>query len=71
MTAHAVPPERVHGPWTPALVPVALVCLAAPVLFVAQIVWLGWIVLAVAVASAVLVDRRAGTPIVPDRDVTP
>ncbi|MFZ8263709.1 hypothetical protein ACO1KZ_15440, partial [Staphylococcus aureus] len=46
-------------------------CLAAPVLFVAQIVWLGWIVLAVAVASAVLVDRRAGTPIVPDRDVTP
>ncbi|WP_022880276.1 CPBP family intramembrane glutamic endopeptidase [Microbacterium sp. B19] len=71
MTAHAVPPERVRRPWTPALVPAVLVCLAAPVLFVAQIVWLGWIVLAVAVASAVLVDRRAGTPIVPDRDATP
>ena len=65
MTAHAAAPERVRRTWTPALVPAALVCLAAPVLFVAQVVWLGWIVLAVAVASAVLVDLRAGTPIVP------
>lgn len=65
MTAHAAAPERIRRTWTPALVPAALVCLAAPVLFVAQVVWLGWIVLAVAVASAVLVDLRAGTPIVP------
>lgn len=65
MTAHAAAPERVRRTWTPALLPAALVCLAAPALFVAQIVWLGWIMLALAVASAVLVDRRAGTPVVP------
>lgn len=65
MTAHAAAPERVRRTWTPALLPAALVCLAAPALFVVQIVWLGWIMLALAVASAVLVDRRAGTPVVP------
>jgi hypothetical protein len=68
MTVHAAPPEHVRRTWTPALVPAALVCLAAPVLFVAQVVWLGWIVLALAVASAILVDRRGGIPILPARD---
>ena len=71
MTAHAAVPEHVRHTWTSKLVPAALVCLAAPVLFVAQIVWLGWIVLAVAVASAILVDRLAGTPIVPAGDAEP
>ncbi|RWR22749.1 CPBP family intramembrane metalloprotease [Microbacterium enclense] len=65
MSTHAAAPERDRRTWTPALLPAALVCLAAPVLFVAQIVWLGWIVLALAVASAVVADRIAGTPIVP------
>ncbi len=71
MTAHAAVPDSVRRTWTPKLLPAALVCLAAPVLFVAQVVWLGWVVLAVAVASAVIVDRRAGVPIVPDREATP
>ena len=71
MSAHAVAPEHVRRTWTPALVPAALVCLAAPVLFVIQIVWLGWIVLALAVASAILVDRRAGIPIRPAREGEP
>jgi hypothetical protein len=68
MSVHAAAPEHVRRTWTPALVPAALVCLAAPVLFVAQVVWLGWIVLALAVASAILVDRRGGIPILPARD---
>lgn len=71
MTAHAAVPDSVRRTWTPKLLPAALVCLAAPVLFVAQVVWLGWVVLAVAVASAVIVDRRAGVPIVPGREATP
>jgi hypothetical protein len=71
MTAHAAAPEHVRRTWTPALVPAALVCLAAPVLFVVQVVWLGWIVLALAVASAILVDRRGGIPILPARDADP
>lgn len=71
MTAHAAVPDSVRRTWTPKLLPAALVCLAAPVLFVAQVVWLGWVVLAVAVASAVIVDRRADVPIVPDREATP
>lgn len=71
MTAHAAVPDSVRRTWTPKLLPAALVCLAAPVLFVAQVVWLGWVVLAVAVASAVIVDRRADVPIVPDREASP
>ncbi|SIR69935.1 CPBP family intramembrane glutamic endopeptidase [Microbacterium sp. RURRCA19A] len=71
MTSHAVVPESVRRTWTAKLVPAALVCLAAPVLFVVQVVWLGWIVLALAVASAVLVDRRAGVAVLPGRDTEP
>ncbi len=71
MTAHAAAPEHVRRTWTPTLVPAALVCLAAPVLFVVQVVWLGWIVLALAVASAILVDRRGGIAIRPARDAEP
>ncbi|MCT2087043.1 CPBP family intramembrane metalloprotease [Microbacterium enclense] len=71
MSTHAAAPERDRRTWTPALLPAAMVCLAAPVLFVVQIVWLGWIVLALAVASAVLADRLAGTPIVPPRGERP
>lgn len=60
MTAHTAVPVRERSTWTPKLLPALLVCLAAPVLFVVQVVWLGWVLLALAVASAVLVDRRNG-----------
>ena len=60
MTAHTAVPVRERSTWTPKLIPALTVCLAAPALFVVQIVWLGWILLALAVASAVLVDRRNG-----------
>ncbi|MFG6279466.1 CPBP family intramembrane glutamic endopeptidase [Microbacterium sp. 5K110] len=71
MTSHAVEPEHARRTWTAKLVPAVVVCLAAPVLFVVQIVWLGWIVLALAVASAVVVDRRAGVPIRPGQRSDP
>ncbi|CAH0255333.1 CPBP family intramembrane glutamic endopeptidase [Microbacterium sp. Bi128] len=71
MTSHAVEPEHARRTWTAKLLPAVLVCLAAPVLFVVQIVWLGWIVLALAVASAVVVDRRAGVPILPGQRADP
>lgn len=71
MTTHAAVPDSVRRSWTPKLLPAALVCLAAPVLFVAQVVWLGWVVLALAVASAVIVDRRAGVALRPSREGTP
>ena len=71
MTSHAVEPEHARRTWTAKLLPAVLVCLAAPMLFVVQIVWLGWIVLALAVASAVVVDRRAGGPIRPGQRSDP
>lgn len=71
MTSHAVEPEHARRTWTAKLLPAVLVCLAAPVLFVVQIVWLGWIVLALAVVSAVVVDRRAGVPIRPGQRSDP
>jgi len=39
--------------------PALLVCLAAPALFVVQIPWLGWLLLATGLAGAVLIERRA------------
>ncbi len=39
--------------------PALLVCLAAPALFVAQIPWLGWLLLAAGLAGAALIERRA------------
>lgn len=39
------------------IVPAALVCLAAPALFVAEITWLGWVLLALGVAVAGLLER--------------
>jgi len=68
VTAHTAAPVRERSTWTPKLLPALLVCLAAPVLFVVQIVWLGWILLALAVASGILVDRRLGVATVPRRD---
>lgn len=40
-------------------IPAALVCLAAPALFVLQISWLGWALLAAGMLAAVLMERAA------------
>jgi len=71
VTAHGGTTLTRRETWSPRLVPAVLVCLAAPALFVAQIVWLGWLLLALAVASGVLVDRRAGVAVLPGRDAEP
>ncbi|WP_336500944.1 CPBP family intramembrane glutamic endopeptidase [Microbacterium paraoxydans] len=44
------------------LVPAALVCAAAPAFFVAALPWLGWLLLALGLSNAVLVERR-GVPL--------
>ena len=44
--------------WRPALIPAALVCLAAPAFFVVQQAWLGWLLLAAGLAAAWVVERR-------------
>ncbi|MGO1798326.1 MAG: CPBP family intramembrane glutamic endopeptidase [Microbacterium sp.] len=52
--------------WAPAVAPALLVCLAAPAFFVAEIVWLGWVLLAagVGVAWVIEVRQRVGRPVV-------
>ena len=45
--------------WTWGLVPALLVCLAAPAFFVVRIPWLGWVLLAAALAIAWAMERRA------------
>lgn len=40
------------------VLPAALVCLAAPAFFVLQVPWLGWLLLALGVGGAWLVERR-------------
>lgn len=65
MTAHTAVPVHERSTWTPKLVPALLVCLAAPALFVVQVVWLGWVLLVLAVASGVLVDRLRDVPVLP------
>ncbi|MBD8219016.1 CPBP family intramembrane metalloprotease [Microbacterium sp. CFBP 13617] len=71
MTAHAAVAERERSTLSLKLVPALLVCLAAPALFVVQVIWLGWLLLALAVASGILVDRRAGVAVLPGRDPEP
>ncbi|MEW2005055.1 CPBP family intramembrane glutamic endopeptidase [Microbacterium sp. NPDC079208] len=44
------------------LVPAALVCAAAPAFFVVALPWLGWLLLALGVGAALLVERR-GEPL--------
>ncbi|WP_243224935.1 CPBP family intramembrane glutamic endopeptidase [Microbacterium sp. CIAB417] len=46
------------GPWRTALVPAALVCLAAPAFFVVQWPWLGWLLLAAGVGGAWVLEGR-------------
>lgn len=51
--------------WAPGVVPAALVCLAAPAFFVAELTWLGWLLLAVGVGAAWIIERRAVTASAP------
>ncbi|MGK3948055.1 CPBP family intramembrane glutamic endopeptidase [Microbacterium sp. K2] len=59
--------QRTSATW-PAVVPALLVCLAAPAFFVAQIAWLGWVLLALGVGAAWFVERRL--PSSPDQTVS-
>lgn len=45
-----------------AVIPALLVCAAAPAFFVAQVAWLGWVLLALGVGGAWLVERRRPVP---------
>lgn len=56
-TAAAVRDVRPAVSW--GLIPAVLVCAAAPVFFVLQIAWLGWILCAASLGGAWLVERRA------------
>lgn len=48
--------------WTWALIPAALVCLAAPAFFVLLLPWLGWTLLAAGLICAVLIERKDAAP---------
>src|SRR5690554_4661207 len=52
---------RLDVEWVPGLAPAVLVCLAAPAFFVAELSWLGWILLAAGLVWAWLVERRRVT----------
>lgn len=43
--------------WSWKLAPAALVCLAAPAFFVVRLPWLGWVLLAIGLVAAILVER--------------
>jgi hypothetical protein len=47
--------------WAPRALPALLVCLAAPAFFVAEVAWIGWVLLALGIAGAWLIERRAVT----------
>ena len=68
MPAHPdAPPAPVVAAWSWRLVPALLVCLAAPAFFVVRVPWLGWLLLAVGLATALMTERKdaalaAGAP---------
>ncbi|MBB2976258.1 membrane protease YdiL (CAAX protease family) [Microbacterium endophyticum] len=47
--------------WPMRLIPALLVCAAAPAFFVLRVPWLGWVLIALSLAGAWWVDRRAKT----------
>ncbi|MFS0733564.1 CPBP family intramembrane glutamic endopeptidase [Microbacterium sp. 1P10UB] len=49
--------------WSWGLLPALLACLAAPAFFVLLLPWLGWVLLAAAMASAWMLERRASAPL--------
>lgn len=50
------------------IVPAALVCAAAPAFFVLETAWLGWVLLALGVAAAWVIERRQARRADPDVD---
>lgn len=59
--------QRSSASW-PAVIPALLVCAAAPAFFVLETAWLGWVLLALGVGGAWLVER--GRPVVADQTVS-
>ncbi|WP_194409024.1 CPBP family intramembrane glutamic endopeptidase [Microbacterium cremeum] len=51
-------PALVRPSWTWRLAPALLVCLAAPAFFVVRVAWIGWTLLAVGLALALVAERR-------------
>jgi hypothetical protein len=49
----------VRPAWSWGLLPALLACLAAPAFFVVRVPWLGWVLLAAAVGTALLIERRS------------
>ncbi|MDF2555272.1 MAG: peptidase, partial [Microbacterium sp.] len=63
MPAHPdAPPAPVVPAWSWRLVPALLVCLAAPAFFVVRVPWLGWLLLAAGLATALLIERTLPAP---------
>ncbi|MBN9202797.1 MAG: peptidase [Microbacterium sp. SCN 71-17] len=58
MPAHAAVPVATRPAWTWRLLPALAVCLAAPAFFVLLTPWLAWVLLAVGVGAALLIERR-------------
>lgn len=58
MPAHPAVELGVRPAWSWGLAPALLACLAAPAFFVARIPWLGWGLLAAALALAIAMERR-------------
>ena len=58
----AAAPVATLPAWSWRLAPALLVCLAAPAFFVARIPWLGWVLLAVGLAVALLIERADAAP---------
>src|SRR6188474_1680640 len=59
MPAHPAAAELVRPAWSWGLAPALLACLAAPAFFVLRVPWVGWVLLAAALAGAWAVERRA------------
>jgi membrane protease YdiL (CAAX protease family) len=59
MNVHAAP--RMRPLVSVGTLPAALVCLAAPAFFVVQLPWLGWLLLAVGLGVALLIERGDAT----------
>lgn len=63
MPAHPdAPPAPVVAAWSWRLAPALLVCLAAPAFFVVRVPWLGWLLLAAGLATALLIERTLPAP---------
>ncbi|MFF2488389.1 type II CAAX prenyl endopeptidase Rce1 family protein [Microbacterium sp. NPDC058062] len=74
MPAHPdAPPAPAVRTWSWGLAPALLVCLAAPAFFVVRVPWLGWVLLAAGLASALLTERAdaAARPPAPESGLRP